>query len=172
MASPSPRFLLQPLDFPDFESLVRNMSNNRTLTIEELASCFRALGNPHRLRILKEHLDCCPPGTRCATRDDAPNCVGDIMGELDLAPSTVSHHLKELRQAGLVRMDRRGRNVECWVDPEVLAALADFFTAALERGGGTAGPCADPGCCSCSPGPQAAGVTQPDPDDTTHNPKG
>lgn len=148
------------------------MSNSRTLTIEELASCFRALGNPHRLRILKEHLDCCPPGTRCATREDTPNCVGDIMGELDLAPSTVSHHLKELRQAGLVRINRRGRTVECWVDPEVLAALADFFTTALKEGSERNAACEDPGCCSCSPRPQDADVTQTGPDTTTHNPKG
>ncbi len=46
---------------------------------------------------------------------------------MDLAPSTVSHHLKELRQAGLVQMERKGRQVECWIEPGVVDALARFF---------------------------------------------
>ena len=54
-------------------------------------------------------------------------CVGVIGGDLEIAPSTVSHHLKELRQAGLVHMERRGQTIECWVEPETLRLLADFF---------------------------------------------
>ncbi|MCB1046465.1 MAG: helix-turn-helix transcriptional regulator [Calditrichaeota bacterium] len=139
------------------------MSNNRTLTTEELASCFRALGNPHRLRIFREHLDCCPPGTHCEVHDNAPACVGDIMEELDLAPSTVSHHLKELRQTGLIRMERRGRHMDCWVDPEVLASLADFFSQTLRSGleratGG--GACCAPGADCCDPATHIDVTTQ------------
>jgi ArsR family transcriptional regulator len=46
---------------------------------------------------------------------------------MDIAPSTASHHLKELRQAGLIKTRRRGRMVECWVDPQVLKDLASFL---------------------------------------------
>jgi len=38
------------------------------------------------------------------------NCnVGDISKSFDLAPATVSHHLKELKNAGLINMERRGK---------------------------------------------------------------
>jgi ArsR family transcriptional regulator len=47
---------------------------------------------------------------------------------LGIVPSTVSHHIKELRRAGLIRMERRGQKIECWVDPEVLKELAGFFS--------------------------------------------
>ena len=55
------------------------------------------------------------------------SCVSDLGTDLGIAPSTVSHHLKELRRAGLIRMQRSRQNVECWVDPGSLDELADFF---------------------------------------------
>ncbi len=105
------------------------MSNYRTLSIDDYAEAFRALANPHRLKIFSSLASCCAPGTRCAV--DNRVCVGDICGDLDLAPSTVSHHLKELRRAGLIRTERSGQSVECWVDPDILHALGDFFQAYL-----------------------------------------
>ena len=57
-------------------------------------------------------------------------CVGDLAEGLDLAPSTVSHHIKELNSAGLIQTERAGQNVECWVDPNVLQGLSKFFREA------------------------------------------
>lgn len=54
-------------------------------------------------------------------------CVGELGKDLGIAPSTVSHHIKELYRAGLIKMERRGQNVECSVNPEMLSALALFF---------------------------------------------
>jgi ArsR family transcriptional regulator len=47
--------------------------------------------------------------------------------DLDLAASTVSYHLKELRQAGLMQVERRGKTVECWIDEDAVRLLAAFF---------------------------------------------
>ena len=54
-------------------------------------------------------------------------CVGELGQDLGIVASTISHHIKELRQAGLIRMERRGQKMECWIDPETLSALRDFF---------------------------------------------
>ena len=54
-------------------------------------------------------------------------CVGDLGAKLGIAPSTVSHHLKELRRSGLIHMERSGQKVACWVEPDSLDALSAFF---------------------------------------------
>jgi len=88
---------------------------------------FRALSNPHRLRLFLRLVSCCPPGPTCEGDADLGACVGELGEDLDIAPSTVSHHLRELVQAGLIRMERRGRNIQCCVDPQTLRVLAGFF---------------------------------------------
>jgi DNA-binding transcriptional ArsR family regulator len=39
----------------------------------------------------------------------------------------LSHHIKELSRAGLIRMERRGQHVDCWVEPAVVEELSRFF---------------------------------------------
>ena len=105
------------------------MSNSDEGRIERLARIFGALSNPNRLRIFMRLASCCPPGTVCAEDQGVARCVGDLGDEVEVAPSTVSHHLKELRDAGLTKSRRRGRRIECWIEPEVLRELAEFFSA-------------------------------------------
>jgi ArsR family transcriptional regulator len=102
------------------------MSNSLTLDPERFAAYFRALSNPHRLRLFLRLAACLPEEATCAERD-MRRCVGVIGRDLGVTPPTVSHHLKELRQAGLVHMERRGQNIECWVEPITLRELAEFF---------------------------------------------
>jgi ArsR family transcriptional regulator len=102
------------------------MSNHRLQEIQKFSEMFKALSNPNRLDIFLRLVSCCPPGTRCPDTE-ARRYVGELGGELDITPSTVSHHIKELRQAGLVRVERRGKNIECWVDEETVKALADLL---------------------------------------------
>lgn len=94
---------------------------------DRIAAQLKALGNPHRLAVLQRLAACCPPGTACATEEASRVCVGDLGEGLDIAPSTLSHHLKELNRVGLVRMGRRGKRTECWVDAATLEDLAAFF---------------------------------------------
>lgn len=103
------------------------MSNFRNGDSERLAYAFKALSNPHRLSIFTRLASCCLPGGTCNTDTDMRECVGAVGKNLGLAPSTISHHIKELHRAGLIKMKRKGQTVECWVDPETLDSLATFF---------------------------------------------
>ena len=85
-------------------------------------------GSGYFLRLVS----CCAPGTRASIDTDVDPegcaCVGELGQDLGIVPSTISHHIKELRRAGLIRMERRGQKIECWIDPETVAALREFFS--------------------------------------------
>ena len=109
------------------------MSKLETDQQARLAEQFQALGNRHRLAIF-EYLarNCCVGQT--TTDDRMVATVGKLASMLTIAPSTVSHHLKELRTAGLIAMDRNGQERECWVEPEVLQAFAGYFGTLIPEG--------------------------------------
>lgn len=78
---------------------------------EELAVLTKAIGHPARVRIL-----------RILSRHTACIC-GDIVEELSLAQSTVSQHLKVLKDAGLVRGEIDGPRVCYCLEPRALRRL-------------------------------------------------
>jgi ArsR family transcriptional regulator len=80
----------------------------------ELARLFKAMGDPVRLQLL----------SLIASRAGGEACVCDLSGVFDLTGPTISHHLKVLREAGLISGERRGTWVYYRVHPEVLARLA------------------------------------------------
>ena len=97
-------------------------------SIEDQANMFKALSNSNRLALFQRLMTCCEPGTKCSPEEAVRFCVGELGEGLDIAPSTLSHHLKELNRAGLIEMARRGKLVECWVEPKTLKELAAFFS--------------------------------------------
>ena len=84
---------------------------------ERLASALKALADPSRLRLLG--LIQSQPGGEA--------CVCHLTGPLGLSQPTVSHHLKVLREAGLVEREQRGSWAYFRVVPEPLGALASLF---------------------------------------------
>jgi len=107
------------------------MSNFETDVIERLAEAFKALSNPYRLSIFLRMISRCPPGTACAYDEEVRQCVGDVGKDLGISRSTVSHHVKELRRAGLIRVERCGKNSMCGVDEETVLLLVDLLTGKL-----------------------------------------
>jgi ArsR family transcriptional regulator, arsenate/arsenite/antimonite-responsive transcriptional repressor len=77
-----------------------------------LAPMFKALGDPVRLQL----------ASMIAAQPEV--CVCELTPAFDLSSGTISHHLKTLREAGLVESERRGTYVYYRVRPEALAALA------------------------------------------------
>jgi ArsR family transcriptional regulator len=87
------------------------------LTTEQsgtLAPMFRALGDPVRLRLL----------SLIASHAGGEVCVCDLTPRFALSAPTISHHLKVLREAGLVDSDRRGTWVYYRLRPDALDRLA------------------------------------------------
>ncbi|MCK0110658.1 metalloregulator ArsR/SmtB family transcription factor [Ornithinimicrobium sp. F0845] len=79
---------------------------------ERLARMFKALGDPVRLRM----------AAMIAAQPEL--CVCEITPAFDLSSGTISHHLKTLRDAGLVDSERRGTYVYYWIQPEALGTLS------------------------------------------------
>ena len=94
--------------------------------IEDLARVFRALGDPSRLAIYEVIRRGCADGEGHSDEELRRN-IGDIAGEFELSLSTVSHHIKELRNAGLIRCERRGQQIFCSVSADTLAIAERFL---------------------------------------------
>lgn len=107
------------------------MSNYKTFEPQALADLFKALSNPNRLQIFLRLLKCCEPGTVCSSDTINGFCVGELGADLAVAPSTLSHHIKELQQSGLIKTQRRGQNIECYVDVQMVELLKQFFSGGI-----------------------------------------
>jgi ArsR family transcriptional regulator len=81
-----------------------------------LARVFKAVGDPVRLRLL----------SLIASRG-GETCVCDLTAPFDLTAPTISHHLKVLREAGLIDCERRGTWVYYWAQPELMARLSQIL---------------------------------------------
>ena len=83
-----------------------------------LARVFKAMGDPVRLRLL----------SLIASHEGGEACVCDLTGVFDLSGPTISHHLKVLREAGLITGERRGTWVYYRLRPEVLSQATAVLT--------------------------------------------
>jgi len=108
--------------------IVRYMPNSKTKKIETFAEIFKALSNPNRLRIFLRLVSCCRPGTVSVIDANDSACVSDLGQNLGIVKSTISHHIKELKRVGLIRTRRQGQKIECWVAPDIVDALREFFS--------------------------------------------
>ncbi|MFD5871452.1 ArsR/SmtB family transcription factor [Streptomyces sp. NPDC060322] len=80
---------------------------------ERMAATFKALSDPVRLRLF----------SKVASHPGGEACVCDIQ-DVGVSQPTVSHHLKKLREAGLLTSERRGTWVYYQVTPSVVASMS------------------------------------------------
>lgn len=86
---------------------------------ERLAYVFKALGDPTRVRLL----------SLIAGHPGGEACVCDLTGPVGLSQPTVSHHLKQLVDAGLITREQRGR----WSYHQVVQPALDALADSLRR---------------------------------------
>jgi ArsR family transcriptional regulator, arsenate/arsenite/antimonite-responsive transcriptional repressor len=83
-----------------------------------VAPLFKALADPVRLRLF----------SMIASVPEA--CVCDLTQGFEVSGPTISHHLRVLREAGLVESERRGTWVHYWMRPDAVRALSDLLRPA------------------------------------------
>ena len=121
-----------------------NQENECYSTIMELSNysrIFKALSNEQRLKIfMMIYRDCCgikgsKDGTEMKLRDES--CCGvtggiekaftKICDCMSLSRSTISHHFKELQNAGLITCEREGQTFRCHINEKTINSIRDFL---------------------------------------------
>lgn len=87
----------------------------------ELARLFKALGDPVRLRML----------SLIASHPGGEACVYELTDGFELTGPTISHHLKVLREAGLITGDRRGTWIYYRLQPTVVQRLSETLVPGI-----------------------------------------
>jgi len=80
----------------------------------DLAPLFKALGDPARLRLL----------SLIACHEGGEACVCELTDAFDLSAPTISHHLRVLRESGLITSERRGTWIYYRTSPQVIARVS------------------------------------------------
>ena len=83
-----------------------------------LAQVFKALGDPVRLRLV----------SLIGAHQGGEVCVCDLTTAFELTQPTISHHLKVLREAGIITSERRGTWVYYRLEPAALERMAALLT--------------------------------------------
>jgi ArsR family transcriptional regulator len=91
----------------------------------ELSNCakiFKALSSKERLKIfLMIYKGCCP------TAASVDKAFSKACSCMDISRSTISHHFKELQNAGLINCEREGRTFSCKINKEVVKSIKDLL---------------------------------------------
>jgi ArsR family transcriptional regulator len=89
----------------------------------QIARVFKALSDPHRVQLL----------SLIAAADNGEACVCDLTDPVGLAQPTVSHHMKQLAEAGLVTREQRGKWAYYRVVDGTLQRAADALRPVATR---------------------------------------
>ena len=89
------------------------------MKLDDAAARLEALGNPTRLKIYRA----------LVRAGDAGLSVGKLQTKLDIAPSTLSHHLKTMLIVGLITQERQSTTLICRANYDVMRSLLDFLVA-------------------------------------------
>ena len=88
---------------------IRNEKRGKKIErMARISSAFKALSNETRLAVF-ENIRLCR-GQAILDKEKRPS-VCSVASNFDISLSTISHHIKELRNAGLVRCERRGQTI-------------------------------------------------------------
>jgi len=114
---------------------------SKIMKLSNYVKIFKALSNEQRLKIyLMIYENCCAPsgskvgsafrfkdGSCCTAKGGIERAFTKICDCINLSRSTVSHHFKEMQNAGLITCEREGQTYRCRVNEESAAAIKAFL---------------------------------------------
>ncbi len=114
---------------------------SKIMKLANYTKIFKALSNEQRLKIfMMLYKNCCvPEGSRvmaefhikgetcCAVKGGMEKAFTKICDCMKLSRSTISHHFKELQNAGLITCEREGQLFRCRVNKDVVKTIKDFL---------------------------------------------
>ena len=101
----------------------------KKINTKQLSKIFKALSNPNRLTLYFEIMK-----KNEASYNNCEDCmITDIMTKLKINPPTVSHHLKELENAGLIETERKGKYLIARINKEITKEVEIIFPSLGEK---------------------------------------
>jgi ArsR family transcriptional regulator, arsenate/arsenite/antimonite-responsive transcriptional repressor len=95
--------------------------------VKRLSKAFKALGNPNRLQLFLNLLE---ESRLDLAKGRVHDCfLTGVLHGLHIGAPTVSHHVKELENAGLIETTRDGKQLICTIRPEAMVELSALFRA-------------------------------------------
>jgi len=99
--------------------------------VKQLARAFSALAHPNRLKLFLNLLE---ESRLDLAKGRSHDCfLVKLLDNLNIGASTVSHHVKELEDAGLIETSREGKTLVCTIRPDTMRALGDLFASVKAR---------------------------------------
>lgn len=96
-------------------------TENFSVQQNQIATLAKALGHPARIAIIEYLMD-------------VNECIcGDIVNELPLAQATVSQHLRELKNAGIIKGTIEGNSICYCIDPKSISLMNGYFSKILDK---------------------------------------
>lgn len=107
------------------KTIGRRLARREPTTDERVAAALKALANESRLQIYRELLQ--RRSSEPAPHDEFSCVLVEFINSLPVGAPTVSHHVKALAKAGLIRVERNGRFLSLALDEDMRLLLRDFF---------------------------------------------
>lgn len=99
----------------------------RERDVKKLSRAFKALANENRLQLFLNLLE---ESRLDLAKGRVHDCfLATVLKNLNIGAPTVSHHVKELEDAGLIQTAREGKQLVCTIQPEAMRALRAVFEA-------------------------------------------
>lgn len=108
----------------------KEKSSKETARMARISSAFKALSNETRLAVFEQvRLGQC---SAMMNEDNRPS-VCCVASNFNISLSTISHHLKELRNAGLIDCERKGQSIYCEPNDETIKMMIDYLTQVMKK---------------------------------------
>jgi len=103
----------------------------RSDDVKRLSRAFKALSNPNRLQLFLNLLE---ESRLDLAKGRVHDCfLTGLLKNLNVGAPTVSHHVKELEDAGLITTSRDGKQLVCSIVPDSMSALRAVFESSARR---------------------------------------